>query len=403
MKRLKAIKIALIIFAACFVIHQVYATFYSSVTTSAALYYEMSDGLDVSVMVVRDEHIIHKNTQGGVAHYLYNDGEKVAAGGVVAEFYPDAVSSLSLTEIERLKEQLAEVKSNTNYNNVSAVDIDVYNDKVDSALYDLQSALADGNFSDCDEKMNYLLSAVNRRKVATGEAADFGEVEKSLTSQIAALQAKVQEPVGSVSADVSGYFVSLRDGYENVLNTEMLLGLTPEILNSIKPESTDGGDYIGKIVSDYNVYFAVILPFDKSKQIKVGNSYKFLTELSSATELKCTLERVSEPDDSRNVVAVFSCSDMNSELATLRIAPMKLVTKEYKGLKINSKALRVSDGKTGVYVVSGMQAKFVETNVIYNGDSFIICELQNEDTGRLRLYDEVIEKGSKLYDGKIID
>ena len=193
---------------------------------------------------------------------------------------------------------------------------------------------------------------------------------------------------------MSGYFVSLRDGYENVLNTEMLLGLTPEFLNSIKPESTDGGDYIGKIVSDYNVYFAVILPFDKSKQIKVGNSYKFLTELSSATELKCTLERVSEPDDSRNVVAVFSCSDMNSELATLRTAPMKLVTKEYKGLKINSKALRVSDGKTGVYVVSGMQAKFVETNVIYNGDSFIICELQNEDTGRLRLYDEVIENGS---------
>lgn len=403
MKRLKVIKVALIIFAAAFVIHQLYATLYSSVTTSAALYYEMSEGIDVSVLVVREENIINSPGSGGVAHYLYDDGEKVAAGGVVARFYPDDASSLALTEIEDLEKRLAEVKASASINNVSAVDIDLYNQKVDSAIYSLQASIADGSFSDSGEKVNDLLTAINRKQIATGEAADFSSTIETLTTQIEALRAKVKTPKGSVSAGMSGYFVSLRDGYESVLYPKMLDSITPKELNSVKPESSANGEFIGKIVSDYKVYFAVVIPFDKAKELNIGSNYKFLSELKDNSEMNCVLERVSEPDDDRNVVAVFSCSDMNSELATLRTAPMKIVTNEYKGLKINRKALRVSDGETGVFVVSGMQAKFVKTKVLYRGESFIICELQNEDSGRLRLYDEVIEKGSKLYDGKIID
>ncbi len=403
MKRLKIIKIALIIFAASFVIHQIYASLYSSVTTSAALYYEMSEGIDASVMVVRDESMVSKSGTSGVAHYVHDDGEKVAKGGILAKFYSDEESSMALTEIEGLEARLSQVREMMGYNDISAVDIDLCNSKVDEALYSLQASVSDGNFTDSEEKITDLLTAINRKQIATGETSNLDSVESSLVAQIEALKSKVKEPIGSIYSDVSGYFVSLRDGYESVIDSKNVMSITPKELKTVKPEAVDENDgSIGKIVSDYNVYFATVVEFDKVNSLKTGSYYTLETELKSSPSLRCQLVRVSEPDADRNVVLVFSCSQINSEMATVRTATVKIVTKHYEGLKVNSKALRVVDGKTGVYVVSGMQAKFVETTVLYTGDSFIICELQNDEKDRLRLYDEVIEKGSKLYDGKII-
>ena len=79
-----------------------------------------------------------------------------------------------------------------------------------------------------------------------------------------------------------------------------------------------------------------------------------------------------------------------------------MVKKEYDGLKVSKNALRVVDSKRGVYVLTGMQVKFVEVNVLFSNDSYMICEKQSADDSVLRLYDEVIVKGKNLYDGKII-
>lgn len=402
MKRLAWIKIALAAFALIFVGHQLYASLYSSVTTSTALYYELCDGIDISAITVRDETVI-KGNGNGVVHYVHDDGEKVAAGGTVARFYSSGEVSVALTELESLHKRLSDVNEIMNYNDTSATDMDLCNQKVDNAIYSFETNAAGGNFESISNDVADILTSVNRRQVATGESDGFAAVKASLEEKIASLESKVTNPTGSVVTERSGYFVSDIDGYEKLLTVKKLDDITPSELKDIKPDATDTTGFIGKISSDYVVYFAAVLPYDKAHILAEGNVYTVQTQIKACKELKCTVTRISEPDDERNCVVVLSCSQMNSELATIRSFPMKIVIKKYEGLKVSSKALRVVDGRTGVYVVSALQAKFVETDVVYTGDSFIICKLQNSDTGRLRLYDEVIEKGSGLYDGKIID
>ena len=65
--------------------------------------------------------------------------------------------------------------------------------------------------------------------------------------------------------------------------------------------------------------------------------------------------------------------------------------------------MRVQDGKTGVFVRSGMTVKFVGVNVIHRTDEYIICEQEVSNDTVLRLYDDVVVKGKRLYDGKIIE
>ena len=62
------------------------------------------------------------------------------------------------------------------------------------------------------------------------------------------------------------------------------------------------------------------------------------------------------------------------------------------------------DDNLGVYVVQAGVIKFKKINVLYTSDSFTVCEIEkNGDANVLRLYDEVIDKGKNLYDGKTIN
>ena len=96
-------------------------------------------------------------------------------------------------------------------------------------------------------------------------------------------------------------------------------------------------------------------------------------------------------------------SEMNKELAAMRSGPMTVVSKEYSGLKIPRKALRVVDSKRGVYVVNGMQINFVPVNILYNNDDWvIISEKITDGVSTIKLYDELIISGRNLYDNKVV-
>ena len=144
------------------------------------------------------------------------------------------------------------------------------------------------------------------------------------------------------------------------------------------------------------------MTINESLNYKEGDSLTVYTSVKSYPKLPVTVKKINISETSSSAVVLFACNEMNSELASMRSGPMTVVKKEYDGLKVSKNALRVVDSKRGVYVLTGMQVKFVEVNVLFSNDSYMICEKQSADDSVLRLYDEVIVKGKNLYDGKII-
>ena len=234
-----------------------------------------------------------------------------------------------------------------------------------------------------------------------GQTTDFSAQLEELKSRQASLSSSLPAAKGTVKAAESGYFVSKADGYENVLSCDNLDGVTPEFLNGIEAEEVPAG-VIGKIVSDYEWYIAANMTINESLNYKEGDSLTIYTSVKSYPKLPVTVSKINISESSSSAVVIFACSEMNSELASMRSGPMTVVRQEYSGLKVPSSALRVVDSKRGVYVLTGMQVKFVEVNVLYKNDSYMICEKQASDDTVLRLYDEVIVKGKNLYDGKIV-
>ena len=400
--RISGSKIVTLLLVAVFLvyfIHQMISIF-MPLTTGTAVYYEAFDGINTTGTIVRNETLLASDAQG-VKYFVVGDGEKVSKDGVIADIYETQEQAQKRTDLKNLEKQIESISEVQAYNNTSAIDLDLLNGKIDEALLSLMTSCRNGVYTDSEVKTQELLKLLNRKKIAIGEEADFSAALASLKSSYESLKASAPVAKNSIKSTLSGYFVSTADGYEEVLTAQNILSLTPEKMSALEPGEVSQ-HIVGKIVSDYTWYVACTVPLEKSAAFKVGDTVKLRTTLKSATEITSTVAAINLGSDS-DALMVFACQNMNGDLATVRTLPLTIVTGEYEGLRVSNQAVRVVGGKTGVYVISGMQAKFVEIEIIRTVGEFTLCK-PNEDSSAsgLRLYDEVIEKGRNIYDGKII-
>ena len=397
----KAIKIILCMILIVFIGHQIYSSTYKPITTVSAEYYTATKGFQINGIIIRDEEIISNNTSGAL-HFVLANGERVAKDGIIANIYSNADASVTVNRIEQLQSRIEDIEEMQAYNDVEAADISLINNKVNNSLNTMLRGVAAGDFSAFENDSSELLTNMIRRQMVTGEQTDFSAHLNNLKSELDSLNASLAMPVGSIKTNRSGYFVSSVDGYENVLSCDDIEDVTTEYLENLKPKSVDG-NAVGKIVSGYTWYIASKVDISESLKYKIGDKLTLKTTIKSTPELNVTLEKINTSKNDKTAVMIFACDQMNSELASMRNGSFTIINDTYSGLKIPAKALRVQDKKTGVFVRSGMTIKFVEVNVIYRTDEYIICEKQVSKDTVLRLYDDVVVKGKNLYDGKIID
>ena len=399
MKKFSLVKIVLVAFALIFIIHQTLSSFYKPITTESAVYYTMVDGFKITGVILRNE-ILVESDNSGVLHFMVEDGKRVSKDGVVANIYNSESASITLSQIDRLKSQIADIEDILSFNDIDAANLELINNRINDNLNKLIISSAYGNFQNTKERSQELLSSINRRHAAMGQTGDFSSQLESLNADLSKLTSSLPTAKGQITAQESGYFLSKVDGYEQNLTTDDLEKITPEFLSDLKIKEY-GKNTVGKIVSDYEWYIAAQVSLNESMNYKVGDTLEIHTSVKSSPILPVTVEKINISNTDSKAVIIFACSEMNTELASMRSGPMTVVSKSYSGLKVPKKALRVVDSKKGVYVVSGMQAKFVTVEILYSNDEYMICEKSDTD-GALKLYDQVVVKGKNLYDGKIV-
>lgn len=399
-KRHKLIRFLIAFCIVFFLIYQYYVGFYSTITTESASQYEYTEGIDGQATVIRSEKTITSSKEGTI-HFMVASGEKIAKDGTIANIYSSDSASAAATRILEIDKQLSIIEEIEGYNDLTAVDMDTINARINSHLNSFVLSTQDGRFYDTADSLSDLLTMMTRKQVATGEQTDFSSLKQSLLAEKDELSAQMGNPKGSITAEMSGYFVSNADGFETLLTSGDLSVYTPEYLKKLSNTEVSG-EVIGKIVYDYEWYLAVPVTLNESMYYKTGEAVSVKIDAASSTVLTAIVEKVNLSESEDSAVIILRCNEMNSELATLRTASVTLIKAEHSGIKIPAKALRVIDGKTGVFVVSGLEAKFVETDIIYSNDDYALSKLNTAESDKLRLYDEIIVKGKNLYDGKII-
>ena len=192
------------------------------------------------------------------------------------------------------------------------------------------------------------------------------------------------------------------DGYEGELGFSDIDKLSEQRIKDILavPEK-NGGDAVGKLISDYIWRVAAVIETERMFGIYEGSSVT-LRVGSDSSLLEAKVVSV-ENCGNGNSIYVFECDRLTSAVVQGRTAHFKLVVNSYGGLRVSRGAIRYNgDGERGVYIVRGTSLAFKKINVLYWGEDYVICSQETGDE-YLKLYDRIVTEGKNLYEGRVVE
>ena len=388
------------IFILAYVGYQAYMIKSNPVKTETALEKTVYETIDTKAFFVRDESYIKTKGNGTIVP-LITDGMRVANGDTVAVLFKDDDSARDFNRIKEIEESISYYKSLKNRVGVQTTDLTSLEKRIDSSCASYISALQKGDVSSLYKYRDTLKEAVTARQLATGGAISVDEKIASLEEELKTLNNKTTGYTG-ITASNPGYYISSIDGYETAVNYKDAKDYTVDMINellSFSPKVDESA--MGKLVDSFNWYILCTVPTNKVTELKSDKKVKVLVPNSSVQELETSFIKVN--DNKEGQTAIILCgNEMNEVIANLRLEDIQLVINEYSGFRIDNRAIREVDGEQGVYVLVGNIVKFRKINIIYAAADYSIVNNVDNESGQLRMYDEVITEGTDLFDGKVI-
>ncbi|MBE6760968.1 MAG: hypothetical protein E7551_01620 [Ruminococcaceae bacterium] len=394
------LKIAVTALILVFIVYQTFSVVYKPITTATALYHSTYDGIEINGYFVREETIIDYHITGN-ERYVVEEGEKISKDGTIAEVYTSSEIAETYEQIKKLSDEVEILESINSVSDPSSVDLATLSNRIKRSYIEFLYFKDAGNFTGIDDYSTELLMQLNKKQILTGEVSGFDNLLNSLKNEIKSLKNGLPSPLSKVTAPVSGFFIHQSDGLEKVLTFDSLENIDETIFEKISTAKPTNA--FGKIVSSQNFYIVSQMNDDDYLNFSVGDTISLRTPFVGSEKLKATVDSIKIAKDKNSAIVVLACQTMNSQFATVRSAPLTIVTEEYEGIKISNRAVHYSEGVAGVYVVSGSIVKFKPIEIVYRTETFTLCKKSEDgDNKSIVLYDEVIEKGKNLYDGKFI-
>ena len=390
------------VFVCLVIVYQIYCYFYVSVATEYATIIECEDTETVTGYFLRDESII-QSTDSKYIDITVNSGEKVSNGGVIANVYSSEDSAKTQSQIRDLQFRIDEIKSvisaASGYNSGSE-----YKNEIKKDAISISDSLDRGDVSAAFTAASDFTSNVIKSKISKGEITNYTDKLKELESQMSALVSSAAPVASYITAANSGYFVQKADGLENQLSLELGEDITAQTFMSSEEKCSQNTsyteNYIGKLVkgSVWRVCFKT--DSEKFENTDIGSVLYIRIPSVTDDKIKCTVTSIS--NDSDYTYVVIESNVISGDILSQRSCQIDVVIDTYRGLRVDKNALRKIEDNEGVYIRSNGILKFRKVNILYIGSTYAVVEYDVIDTSGLQAYDEVVVKGSNLYDGKVV-
>lgn len=395
------------------------------IVTETAYRTIVSDSINTTAFVIRDEELVENNTKG-VLVYQASNGDKVKADGTIADVYRNETEAVNYKNLCEIEEEIEELEALNNTLGSSNVGLDSVNNRLDQKLVTYIDTINKRDFSSISQVQSDLLSAVYRKQIITGDQENFDDKIAKLKKEKETLEQKNSNSIDSIVSKNAGYFVTDIDGYENKFDVDSLSEISYSDITNVKASNVNKDKYVGKIIKNVNWYLACPVSFEQAKAIS-HNDTEVNVRIPYATNdlIPAKVVSVNEYSKDEKAVVVLECNYMSPALSQIRNEAVEIQLDTYEGLKVpkvalhddiikrtttdaNGNQIEEESKVQGVFVKYGSELVFKQVYIKYSSDDFVICD---EDPGEdllfnnqtLTLYDEVVVEGDDLYDGKLID
>ncbi len=400
------LSVLLVLSVFSYVVYHMTNGFSAQIKTTPALMGEYYEREQARGYIFREETPLSSKYSGTVS-YSVNNGEKAAAGTVVAKVYDRTGDSTLTAEMVAIDKKTELLEASNISNNVSLSGTSAEDKQISEYLSQMFSGKREGNYASAANVSDGLLISMNRRELIVTSRGSYNDIIDKLNSRKYELSLKLSGENEPISLKQSGYFYYACDGYESVFDPKLLSELKPSGLEALASTAPDMQSYVGKSVTSSKWYLALTLDRTEISKYKVGESYKIAFDDYNGIYVSMLLEGVNT--EAERGLLVFSSSDMPEGFDFERVQSVSIITAEYRGLRFPMSAVRINDGVEGVFVLYGNTVFFRRAHVIghENGYAVVSIDEDTEDEASLwenvSLYDEVIISGTGLYHTMIVN
>lgn len=404
----------LMVFLTIYAVFQILPTFTHTIKTETALMVSLYDTCETTGYVFRSEQLVEKPGEGETVT-LVKDGERVSRGQLFANVYTDASSA-------GLQEQINAIDRKIEILSKSVVDTDLYvtditktDVEIESSLNALFEKVANRDLTDAVSIENSLLVSLNKKKLITNMTSSYQNEIASLQSERGALQSRIRSVSRALYASSAGYFYGDVDGYEHIFTPDVLDSLTLDSFHSLIAASAEPTTGVaGKLVTDFVWYLVCEADKYAVAGYEKGHSYRLrFPSFSDDVLVNMKLTQILSETASDTALLVFRGNTAPEGFPYLRQQTAEIIGQSYTGLAVPKKAVRIVEGKQGVYILDGDIVRFRRVEVLFEDEEYYIVspeapipdEPQTEDVPverYLALYDSIIVSGKDLFDGKIV-
>ncbi len=389
--------------------YHIWHSFTKEIETVAATQISYEEAIETEGYIFRTESPIAGAASAKSVVPTVSEGEHIRKGGAVAKMYSD-FSPDTVAKIAQIEKQIELLSKYSDTESISLKDTQGIDSEIRAVLSDIRGLSDRGDAKDAVELRQALVSAVGERAVLTGGYADTKSEIDALTKKKNSLIGELGSMLGTVHTPVSGFYYSEADGYEEVFSADLLedIGISDlrELLKSEPGEKSSAG----KTVTKSRWYLVCMIDESEKNTYKAG---KKCTVKFKNTEISLEMDVDSVLYDKEGAALVLSTNVMPEEFVFQRIQDVEIVKREYTGLNVPAKAVRMINGETGVYILDVSTVSFRKVEILYMTDNSYIVKLpdgtqsdeedeESKKTRDLRLHDSIIVEGKGLYEGRII-
>lgn len=390
------------LFFVIMIVSQLVIHFYNPITTEVAAIYTTTDYIGFKGIYVRNEKLVSYHANG-VINYTHPDGYKIAKNSVIAEVYRNQSDLAYQQQIDDLIARRTVLQDAQALVGTDSSQLESFSNQIYDKHSEMMQHLCDGDYKSASALKSDMLNLRSKKEIVKGAETSYAEKIQDINNQITQLKAQISRDPYAVSIGETGYFVSSVDGYEDILNSETVFDLSKEqieqILAADTAESNPAG-VIGKLINGYKWYMVAILNTVRMGTVFEGAEVTLRVGYSQQ-DVDAKVVSLKRQEDGSSI-CIFECDTFSSEFVDGRVAQVKLLMDNYEGIRIPTSAIRIVDGKAGVYTRKGIEVVFKQIKQIISEEDYTLVENTSNLDGYISLYDTVIVGGKDLYDGKII-
>jgi hypothetical protein len=365
---------------ACYIGIYLYNWLVNVYETIPAVRYSIGETLPAHGFIVRSESVIEDSSLAILP--LVSEGEKVAAGQVIAIEYMTTDALEMASEIRSLRLRIAQLESFRGNDDAASFD----------AVIELSSAVITSDLRRLDE-------------IVLNVETTIFSTETDISSLRERLEYLEGRNIGTrtITAQVSGTFSNVVDGFEHI-TPDMLYQMSPqELIEQLSyPVNTRGS---GKLITDFKWYYAAIMAQDDAIRLSTGQTKTIQFYGAYNSEVDMVVESISRRDEGLCVV-LFSSDRGLHEVTPLRELRADILLNVVSGIRVPMEAIHLdNDSNTFIYLQTSGLAEKVDVEILdppgVIGDSYLVRD--GEETGSpLRVDSIIIVRARDLFPGKAV-